>query len=117
MTARTLFAKIWDAHVVADLGDNAYLLHVDRHLLHDLGGSRGLLDLKRRGIPVHSPHLTFATPDHAISSARGRAGTSKIGTELLQALRAETRRGRHPPLRHRRARAGHRARDGAGAGA
>jgi 3-isopropylmalate/(R)-2-methylmalate dehydratase large subunit len=91
MAARTLFAKIWDAHVVADLGDNAYLLHVDRHLLHDLGGSRGLLDLKRRGIPVHSPHLTFATPDHAISSARGRAGTSKIGTELLEALRVETK--------------------------
>jgi len=91
MAARTLFAKTWDAHVVADLGDNAYLLHVDRHLLHDLGGSRGLLDLKRRGIPVHSPHLTFATPDHAISSARGRAGTSKIGTELLEALRVETK--------------------------
>ena len=76
--------------MVADLGDNAYLLHVDRHLLHDLGGSRGLLDLKRRGIKVHSPHLTFATPDHAISSARGRAGTSKVGTELLAALRVET---------------------------
>ena len=117
MTARTLFAKIWDAHVVADLGDNAYLLHVDRHLLHDLGGSRGLLDLKRRGIKVHSPHLTFATPDHAISSAKGRAGTSKVGVELLKALRAETARGRHPPVRHRPARPGHRARDGTGAGA
>ncbi len=91
MTARTLFAKIWDSHVVADLGDNAYLLHVDRHLLHDLGGSRGLLDLKRRGVKVHSPQLTFATPDHAISSARGRAGTSKVGTELLAALRVETK--------------------------
>jgi homoaconitase/3-isopropylmalate dehydratase large subunit len=50
MHPRTQLAKIWDAHVVADLGDNAYLLHVDRHLLHDLGGSRGLLDLKQRGL-------------------------------------------------------------------
>jgi 3-isopropylmalate/(R)-2-methylmalate dehydratase large subunit len=91
MHPRTQLAKIWDAHVVADLGDNAYLLHVDRHLLHDLGGSRGLLDLKRRGLPVHSPHLTFATPDHAISSAPGRVGTSQVGGELLQALREETR--------------------------
>jgi len=90
MTARTLFAKIWDSHVVADLGDNACLLHVDRHLLHDLGGSRGLLDIKARGLRVHSPHLTFATPDHAISSAPGRAGTTKVGSELLAALRAET---------------------------
>jgi 3-isopropylmalate/(R)-2-methylmalate dehydratase large subunit len=91
MSERTLFDKLWDEHVVADLGDNAYLLHVDRHLLHDLGGSRGLLDLKERGLKVHSPHLTFATPDHAISSAPGRAGTSDIGLRLLQALRDETR--------------------------
>src|ERR1700730_1364476 len=91
MAERTLFDKLWDEHVVADLGDNAYLLHVDRHLLHDLGGSRGLLDLKERGLKVHSPHLTFATPDHAISSAPARAGTSDIGLRLLQALRDETR--------------------------
>src|SRR5207245_10538676 len=59
-------------------------------MLHDLGGSRGLLDLKSRGLKVHNPELTFATPDHAISTARGRAGTIKIGQELLAALRVET---------------------------
>jgi len=88
--ARTLLAKIWDQHVIAHIGDATDLLHVDRHLLHDLGGSRGLLDLKSRGLKVHDPHLTFATADHAISTARGRAGTSKVGQELLTALRAET---------------------------
>ncbi len=91
MAARTLFAKMWDDHVVKDLGDGAVLLHVDRHLLHDLGGSRGLLDIKQRGLTVHSPGLTFATPDHAISSADGRAGTSETGWSLLHALRAETK--------------------------
>ena len=91
MAAKTLFAKIWDDHVVEDLGDGAALLHIDRHLLHDLGGSRGLLDLKQRGLSVHSPGLTFATPDHALSSAAGRAGTSATGLALLEALRAETR--------------------------
>jgi 3-isopropylmalate/(R)-2-methylmalate dehydratase large subunit len=90
MPPRTLFAKLWQAHTLADLGDNAYLLHVDRHLLHDLGGSSGLLDLKRRGLKVHSPELTFATPDHTISSAPGRAGTSGAGVALLAALREET---------------------------
>jgi 3-isopropylmalate/(R)-2-methylmalate dehydratase large subunit len=59
-------------------------------LLHDLGGSRGLLDLRSRNLAVHNPELTFATPDHAISSAHGRAGTSKTGLELLEGLRAET---------------------------
>jgi 3-isopropylmalate/(R)-2-methylmalate dehydratase large subunit len=87
---RTMLAKIWDQHVIAQMSDDTDLLHVDRHLLHDLGGSRGLLDLKSRGLAVHNPELTFATPDHAISTARGRAGTSKIGQELLAGLRTET---------------------------
>ena len=89
-SGRTMLAKIWDQHVIARLGDDTDLLHIDRHLLHDLGGSRGLLDLKSRGLAVHDPELTFATPDHAISTARGRAGTTRIGQELLAALRVET---------------------------
>src|ERR1700721_1764313 len=88
--SRTMLAKIWDQHVIARVSDDTDLLHIDRHLLHDLGGSRGLLDLKSRNLPVHNPELTFATPDHAISSAHGRAGTSKTGIELLEGLRAET---------------------------
>src|SRR5271168_5491005 len=87
---RTMLAKIWDQHVIAHITDDTDLLHIDRHLLHDLGGSRGLLDLKKRGLPVHNPELIFATPDHAISTAQGRAGTIKIGQELLAALRVET---------------------------
>src|SRR5580658_8975774 len=85
-----MLAKIWDQHVIFHISDDTDLLHVDRHLLHDLGGSRGLLDLKSRNLTVHSPELTFATPDHAISTQHGRAGTSKIGLELLAGLRTET---------------------------
>src|SRR3977135_4373888 len=85
-SGRTLLAKIWDQHVIAEVSDDTDLLHVDRHLLHDLGGSRGLIDLKNRKLPVHNPELTFATPDHAISTASGRAGTIKTGWELLAAL-------------------------------
>jgi 3-isopropylmalate/(R)-2-methylmalate dehydratase large subunit len=87
---RTLLEKIWDQHVIAHVSDDTDLLHVDRHLLHDLGGARGLLDLKSRSLSVHNPELTFATPDHAISTARGRAGTSRTGRELLEGLRVET---------------------------
>jgi len=89
-SGRTSLSKIWDQHVIAHVGDDTDLLQVDRHLLHDLGGSRGLLDLKGRGLPVHNPDLTFATPDHAISTAHGRTGTSQIGRELLAGLRIET---------------------------
>src|SRR3981189_3691892 len=89
-SGRNMLAKIWDQHVIARLGDDTDLLHVDRHLLHDLGGSRGLLDLKSRNLAVHNPDLTFAAREHAISTARGRAGTSKVGQELLAGLRTET---------------------------
>ena len=71
---RTLLDKIWDAHVVRDLGNGWALLHIDRHLIHDLSGPAAFSDLKSRGIAVHDPDLTFATPDHAVSSAPGRDG-------------------------------------------
>ena len=87
MTGRTFFDKIWDEHVVADLGEGYALLHVDRHLLHDLGGGRAVLDIKEKGYRLRNPGLTVATPDHAISSASGRADTSDVGQRLLNDLR------------------------------
>ena len=87
MTGGTLFDKIWDQHVVADLGDGYALLHVDRHLLHDLGGGRAVLDIAENGHRLRNPGLTFATPDHAISSTPGRADTSAVGRRLLEDLR------------------------------
>src|SRR3979490_1641471 len=90
LTSLAMLAKIWDQHIIAQIGDDPDLLHVDRHFHHDPGRSCGLLDLKSRNLSVHNPELTFATPDHAISTARGRAGTIKIGQELLEALRVHT---------------------------
>ena len=87
---RTMFAKLWQSHIVAALADDTALLHVDRHILHDLGGSRALLDVKERGLAVHNPELTFATIDHTVSSAPGRTGTIARGVELMAALREET---------------------------
>jgi len=89
-TGKTLFDKIWDQHVVADLGDGFSLLHVDRHLLHD-GGGQGLVMLGKRGLKVRNPELTFATPDHTISTTPGRADTIPSGQRWLTDLRAETK--------------------------
>jgi 3-isopropylmalate/(R)-2-methylmalate dehydratase large subunit len=74
--ARTQLDKMWDEHVVADLGDGWSLLHIDRHLLHDLSGTAGLKQIEARGLRVRNPELCFATPDHAVSSAPGRTGES-----------------------------------------
>ena len=69
MTGQTLFDKIWAQHVVTELPGGVSLIHVDRNLLHDLEAGPSLGRLTARGLCVHDPDLTFATPDHAISSA------------------------------------------------
>ena len=81
----TLFDKVWDSHVVADLGDGWALLHVDRHLLHDLSGGRALTEVLERGLPVRNPELAFATPDHAVSSGHDRATHGFAPGEKLRA--------------------------------
>ncbi len=92
MTGRTLFDTIWDAHVVAELGEGWALLHIDRHLLHDLSGGRALEALEERGLRARNPELAFATPDHAVSSAPGRTAASHPpGLPLHDGLRARAR--------------------------
>lgn len=86
--ATTLFDKVWDAHVVADLGDGYDLLHVDRNLLHDLSGGQALAELEARGLAVRAPSLNVAVPDHAVSSAPGRTAVSTaISARLAPAFR------------------------------
>ena len=91
MGARTLFDKVWEPHVVADLGGGHALLHIDRHLMHDLGGPVALVELQARGLRPRNPELTFATPDHAVSTEPGRdADTNPQGGRLLRSLRRDT---------------------------
>ena len=88
---RTLFDMLWDSHVVRDLGDGWALLHIDRHLLHDLSGPPGLAEVSARGLHLHDPELAFATPDHATSSRPGRHGlTYAPGGRLWRELRDRT---------------------------
>jgi 3-isopropylmalate/(R)-2-methylmalate dehydratase large subunit len=86
--SRTLFEKIWDAHVVRDLGNGWALLHIDCHLLHDLSGPPALAEIAWRKLRVRDPELTFAVADHAVSSAPGRtAQTFELGGRLYSTLR------------------------------
>ncbi len=90
---RTLFDKLWDAHVVRDLGDGWALLHIDRHLLHDLSGPPALADVAARGLPLHNRELVFSTPDHAVSSQPGRVATTfPLGGKLHAALKQGSER-------------------------
>jgi 3-isopropylmalate/(R)-2-methylmalate dehydratase large subunit len=91
MKARTLFDKLWDAHVIRDLGDGWALIHIDRHLLHDLSGGPAMAEVAERGLPLHNPELAFATADHAVSSKPGRIATTfPLGGKLHGELKARS---------------------------
>ena len=62
MPGRTLFDKVWDLHVVDELGDGMQLLHVDRHLMHELSGHRGQKEIAARGLRVRNPELSLGSP-------------------------------------------------------
>jgi len=88
MSSNTVFDRIWASHVMQALPEGDDLLHVDRHFIHDLEASPRLRRLLERGLSVRRPDLTFATPDHAISTLPGRdADTSVIGARLLHDMR------------------------------
>jgi 3-isopropylmalate/(R)-2-methylmalate dehydratase large subunit len=91
--ANTLFDKVWDAHHIADLPGEVSLLHVDRHLMHELTGAAAIGQLEKRGIAVRNPELTFATLDHVISTRPGRTeGDEQWSTVMIETLREQTSR-------------------------
>jgi 3-isopropylmalate/(R)-2-methylmalate dehydratase large subunit len=63
---KTLFDKIWDSHVITDLGGGFVLLHIDRLLLHDMSGGKALKEAIDKGYPPAQPRLTYGTPDHTM---------------------------------------------------
>ncbi|BBK37589.1 3-isopropylmalate dehydratase large subunit [Allostella sp. ATCC 35155] len=63
---RTLYRKIWDAHVVETMADGRCLLAVDRHLLHDGVAMYAFEALAAKGLAVRRPDLTLAVADHVV---------------------------------------------------
>ncbi|MBM4152380.1 MAG: 3-isopropylmalate dehydratase large subunit [Kiritimatiellaceae bacterium] len=73
---KTLFDKIWDAHVVKDLGNGEVLLYIDRHLVHEVTSPQAFEGLRLAGRPVRSPERTFATMDHNVPTDENRMNIS-----------------------------------------
>jgi 3-isopropylmalate/(R)-2-methylmalate dehydratase large subunit len=63
---RTLFEKLWDAHVVAQTGERSTLLYIDLHLVHEVTSPQAFDGLRMAGRKVRRPDLTFATVDHNV---------------------------------------------------
>ncbi len=63
---KTLFDKVWDAHVVQEIKDGPHVLYIDKHLIHEVTSPVAFLGLDNRGIKVARPQNTVATPDHNV---------------------------------------------------
>jgi 3-isopropylmalate/(R)-2-methylmalate dehydratase large subunit len=90
-TEPTLFDKVWQRHVVADLGEGFALLHVDRHVVPDFNGN-AFTRLAQRDLTVRNPELTFATADHSVSSDPRDPDRLQANNPQVVALRAATRK-------------------------
>ncbi len=64
--AKTLFEKIWDAHLVHRQEGHPDLLYIDRHFIHEVTSPQAFDGLRRRGLPVFRPAQTIATADHNV---------------------------------------------------
>lgn len=62
---KTIIQKLWDSHVVANPPGAPALLFIDLHLVHEVTSAQAFDGLRRRGIKVRRPDLTFATTDHS----------------------------------------------------
>ena len=64
--AKTLFDKIWERHVVAEIEGGQEVLYIDRHFIHEVTSPQAFAGLEKRGIPVFRPQQTIATADHNV---------------------------------------------------
>jgi len=90
MTApKTIYDKIWDAHVVSEDADCTCLLYIDRHLVHEVTSPQAFEGLRMAGRKVRAPEKTIAVPDHNVPTTLDRASgvidneESRIQVEAL----------------------------------
>jgi 3-isopropylmalate/(R)-2-methylmalate dehydratase large subunit len=85
---RTLFEKIWDAHVVAQEPGAPAVLYIDLHLVHEVTSPQAFTVLKARGLKVRRPDRTVATMDHSIPTIGGYEACDDLGRAQLRQLEA-----------------------------
>src|SRR4030065_265916 len=85
---RTLFEKVWDAHVVSQVPGGPALLYVDLHLVHEVTSPQAFEGLRLAGRKVRRPELTVATVDHNIPTTNPRWPVADpISRQQIETLR------------------------------
>ncbi|WP_292284496.1 3-isopropylmalate dehydratase large subunit [Marivita sp.] len=72
MSPKTLYDKIWDAHLAHEAEDGTCLLYIDRHLVHEVTSPQAFEGLRLAKRTVRAPDKTIAVPDHNVPTTPGR---------------------------------------------
>ena len=89
---KTLFDRVWDAHVVRELADGVALLYVDLHLVHEVTSPQAFAGLRRDGRKVRRPERTLATVDHSVPTGdRSLPIADPIAARQVDALSTNVR--------------------------
>src|SRR5437870_9061210 len=92
MTPRTLFEKVWDAHVVHQFPEGPALVYVDLHLVHEVTSPQAFAGLRQTGRGVRRPALTVATVDHNVPTGdRAVPIADPVAARQLEALAVNAR--------------------------
>ncbi len=84
--SKTMFDKIWDAHVVRDDPGEATVLYIDRHFIHEVTSPQAFSGLRRAGRGVRRPDATVAVLDHNIPTTQGRRMLDIVDPEISLTL-------------------------------
>src|SRR5574343_1470564 len=63
---KTLFDKVWDAHVVDTVPDGPQVIYIDKHLIHEVTSPQAFAELEARNLKVFRPNQIIATADHNV---------------------------------------------------
>ncbi|HEY6406035.1 MAG TPA: 3-isopropylmalate dehydratase large subunit, partial [Ktedonobacteraceae bacterium] len=83
---KTMFEKIWDAHVVRDAPGESTILYIDRHLVHEMTSPQAFAGLRLAGRSVHRGDATICVLDHNVPTVPGRRMLDVVDQDSLECL-------------------------------
>jgi 3-isopropylmalate/(R)-2-methylmalate dehydratase large subunit len=86
MSAKTLFEKIWESHLVREESDGTTLLYIDRHLIHEVTSPQAFEGLRLAGRHPRRPRAVLAVPDHNVPTTERSLGI----TDPMSAKQVDT---------------------------
>ena len=81
MIAKTLYDKLWDAHVVREEEGGTALLYIDRHLVHEVTSPQAFEGLRLAGRGLWRTNSILAVPDHNVPTTKQHRGNGTAGIE------------------------------------